>query len=125
MSHDDPRYTVGSGNVFADLGLPEPDIEEAKADLALQLVQAIKGRGWTQARAAEALKIDQARISLLMRGRLSGFAADWLMRSLQRLDYDVDIHVTLKPSSRPRAGIYVHGMVNAVEAKGDDQGVIS
>jgi hypothetical protein len=40
--------TPSSGNVFADLGVPQPEEELAKADLAIHLRDAIKRRRLTQ-----------------------------------------------------------------------------
>ena len=42
-----------SGNVFADLGLPNPEQELLKARLTLQIYKIIKARGLTQARPAK------------------------------------------------------------------------
>lgn len=64
----DERVTRGSGNVFADLGLPEPEKALAKAKLVHALAQAIEERGTTPGQAAELLGVDQARVSALLRG---------------------------------------------------------
>lgn len=50
--------TAGSGNVFADIGLPEPEEELTKAQLASQIRQAIKRQRLTQAAAATHMGID-------------------------------------------------------------------
>jgi predicted XRE-type DNA-binding protein len=93
----DERIVASSGNVFADLGLPDADEALAKADLARQIVRLIKRRNWTQAQAARAFGIDQPKVSALMRGRLTGFSTARLIRFLNDLDQDVEIAV------RPRA----------------------
>ncbi len=46
-----------SGNVFADLGLPNPELELVKAHLTLEIYKIVKGRGLTQAQAGEILGI--------------------------------------------------------------------
>ena len=65
-------FERSSGNVFADLGLPNPEQELLKARLTLQIYRLIKERGLTQARAGEILGIHQPRVSASMqsRGRL-------------------------------------------------------
>lgn len=98
----------GSGNVFADIGLPNPEERLAKADLALRIAEAIRGRRLTQARAARALKIDQPKVSRLLRGQLSGFSTERLMHFLTLLGRDVEIAV--KPAPRSRR----HGHVRVV-----------
>ena len=100
MSNErDPVFEVSSGNVFADLGHPNPDAAMAKAKLARQIAAIIDQRGWTQAQAATALGIDQPKVSALVRGRLRDVSTERLMRLLTRLDLDVDI--TVSPNSSP------------------------
>ena len=90
----------GSGNVFADLGLPNPEERLAKAGLAIRIVLAIRSRKLTQVRAARVLKIDQPKVSRLLRGQLSGFSAERLMHFLTLLGSDVEIVV--RPARRSR-----------------------
>lgn len=66
--------TVSSGNVFADLGLPQPEERALKSQLALQIRQLIAAKGWTQAQAAAVLELDQPKVSHLLRGRVAGFS---------------------------------------------------
>ena len=74
-----------SGNIFADLDLPNPEERLAKADLAIRISHAIRARRLTHAEAALLLKIDQPEISQLLRGRLSGFSSERLMHFLTLL----------------------------------------
>ena len=67
------RVTRGSGNVFADLGLPQPEERLAKAALALELARLIRAGGLTQKAAAERLGIDQPKVSHLSRGGSRAF----------------------------------------------------
>ncbi|MGH9736213.1 MAG: helix-turn-helix domain-containing protein [Candidatus Acidiferrales bacterium] len=90
----------GSGNVFADIGLPNPEGRLAKAGLAIRISEAIRARRLTQTRAAHILKIDQPKISRLLRGQLSGFSAERLMHFLTLLGRDIEI--TVKPAPRSR-----------------------
>src|ERR1700747_107141 len=90
----------GSGNVFADVGLPNPEERLAKADLGIRIGTAIRARRLTQARAARLLKIDQPKVSRLLRGQLSGFSTERLMRFLTLLGRDVEIVVKTAPRSR-------------------------
>ena len=92
----------GSGNVFADIGLPNPEERLAKADLAIRISEAIRARRLTQTCAAHILKIDQPKISRLLRGQLSGFSAERLMHFLTLLGRDVEI--TVKSAARSRQG---------------------
>jgi predicted XRE-type DNA-binding protein len=90
----------GSGNIFADIGLPNPDERLTKAELAIRIPEAIRARRLTQTRAARILKIDQPKISRLLRGQLSGFSTERLMHFLTLLGRDVEITVKPAPQSR-------------------------
>lgn len=96
---EEPELTWSSGNVFADLGLEDPDLLLAKADLAIAITGLIRERGLTQTAAARELGVDQARISAIMRGRLDGFSLQRLMSFARLLGQDVQITVT--PSVDP------------------------
>jgi len=97
----------GSGNIFADIGLPNPEERLAKADLAIRITEAIRARRLTQTQAARILNIDQPKISRLLRGHLSGFSAERLMHFLTLLGRDVEITVTPAPRSRRQGHLRV------------------
>ena len=80
-----------SGNVFADLGLKDPEELLAKAELVHRICDIIAERKLTQLRAAKLLGIDQPKISALMHGKLDGFSTDRLFRFLNALGSDVEI----------------------------------
>jgi predicted XRE-type DNA-binding protein len=101
------RMVRGTGNVFADLGLPRPEERLAKASLALEIERVIRKRGLSQAAAAEALGIDQPKVSALRNGRLNGFSVERLIRFLNALDRDVEIVIKPKPRSRRRGQLRV------------------
>ncbi len=98
---------IGSENVFADLGLPKPEERLVKAQLVQRISEIIKERNLTQRKAGEILEIDQAKVSKLVRGRLSEFSTSTLMEYLTRLDQDVEIVVRPKPSSKQTASLLV------------------
>ena len=90
---DDNRVRVSSGNVFADLGLPNPEERLVKAELASKISSLIDDKQLTQMNAAELLGIDKLKVSALVRGHLSGFSTERLLRFLLALGNDVDIVV--------------------------------
>jgi len=75
---DDTDVTEGSGNVFVDLGLPDPEERLAKARLASRILDAIEARGWTTEQVPEALSLSEAEVSRLLAGRLKGFSVERL-----------------------------------------------
>ena len=106
-SKDDNRVTESSGNVFADLDVPHPEEALAKSRLAQRITDVVGKRRLTQAGAAAVLGIDQPKVSALLRGRLTGFSTDRLLRFLSALHQDVEIVVRDKPRSRRRARLTV------------------
>jgi len=107
------KVTRSSGNVFADLGLPNPEEHRAKSTLALTIAERIEDRGMTQAEAARVLGLTQPGVSNLVRGKLEKFTLDRLMRLLRKLDYDVKISLRPKPKSRKEATLSVVGHQNS------------
>jgi len=99
--------TPSSGNVFADLNLPQADDLLAKAELAAKIIAEIEQRRMTQSRAAATLGVDQPKISALKQGKLSGFSIERLMRFLLLLGRDIEITVKGKPKSRSTARLRV------------------
>ena len=93
------RVTEGSGNVFADVGLPDPEEALAKAELARQVNRLLAARGLSQMEAGKLLKIPQPRVSDSTRGRLVNFSLEKLMVFARRLGMDIEIRI--KPSRRP------------------------
>ena len=78
-----------SGNVFADLGIENPDEYLAKSGLAAQILRIVQSRGLTQAAAGKLLGITQPNVSKRLNGRLDGFSTDRLFRFLNRLSCDI------------------------------------
>jgi predicted XRE-type DNA-binding protein len=92
--------SVGSGNVFKDLGLKNAEELLAKAKLAARIVLILEERNLTQAQAASVLGIDQPKVSQVYRGRLDDFSIERLMRFLTTLHRDVRIVIDEKPRRR-------------------------
>jgi predicted XRE-type DNA-binding protein len=107
MKMPNRESTPSSGNVFADLNLPQADDLLAKAELTSKIIAEIQRRRITQAQAAEILRIDQPKISALKQGKLSGFSVERLMRFLLLLGRDIEIAVKEKPRTRPTARLRV------------------
>jgi len=105
--------TPSTGNVFADMGLPEPEEELTKAQLATHIRQVIKRRRLTQVAAATLMAIDQPKVSALLNGRLANFSSERLMRLLTALGQDVDITIKDKPRNRVQGRIRVLGEAHA------------
>ena len=90
-----------SGNVFADLGLPDAEEKQTKVRLAVAINQIIEAMGLSQTAAAQLLRINQPKISALVNYRLSGFSVERLINFLNALGRDVEIVIRKTRSSRP------------------------
>jgi predicted XRE-type DNA-binding protein len=88
------EYTIGSGNVYSDFGFPNPQEADTKAGLAMAITAIIKENNRTQQEAAEIIGIDQPKVSKIIRGLLSEFTIERLMKFLNNLNYDIEL--TLK-----------------------------
>jgi predicted XRE-type DNA-binding protein len=100
------RICPSSGNVFADLRIPNPEWYLVKSALAVQIVKIIKRRRLTQAAAGKQLDINQPKVSALLNGRLDGFSTDRLIRFLNALGCDVKISVS-RPHPRKAGQVQV------------------
>ncbi len=92
------KMEVGSGNIFADLGLPDADELLLKSQIVAALHRLITARKLTQTAAAKRIGIGQPDLSNVLRGRFRGYSTERLMRMLTAFDQDVEITV------RPRRG---------------------
>jgi predicted XRE-type DNA-binding protein len=93
------------GNVFADLGLAGAEEHLIKAGLVQKIGRIIERRGLTQTAAAQAMGIDQPKVSAMLAGHFRGYSVERLMRFLVALGQDVEIVV--KPSKRRSAELRV------------------
>jgi predicted XRE-type DNA-binding protein len=93
------EFEVGSGNVFADLGLPDADKLKIKAGLVIEIRKAMRSLDLTQQEAAKRMGITQPKVSDMMRGDFSNLSERKLMDCLNRLGYDIEINVT--PATQP------------------------
>ena len=88
-----------SGNVYADLGLPDAEKLKIKTGLVVEIRKAMRRLGLTQQEAAKRMGITQPKVSDMMRGDFSNLSERKLMDCLNRLGYDIEIKV--KPTSEP------------------------
>jgi len=96
---DGIEVEAGSGNVFADLGLPDADKLKNKSGLVIEITRAVRKFGLTQQDAAKRMGITQPKLSGMMRGDFSNLSERKRMDCLNRLGYDIEIKV--KPTTEP------------------------
>ena len=87
------EHEQGSGNVFADIGLPNADEHLVKAKLVFKIDGLMKERGLKQIEAADLFGVKQPDISKMLRGDFRQFSVERLLRFLVALGQDVEIVV--------------------------------
>lgn len=96
---DDIEIETGSGNVFADLELPDANKLKIKSGLVIEITRAVRRLGLTQEEAGRRMGIPQPKVSGLLRGDFANLSERKLMECLNRLGYDIEIKV--KPIAEP------------------------
>lgn len=96
VARPEPAHEGGrsSGNVFADLDLPHPEIELAKVRLAAEINAALALRGNSQAKRALVLGVAQPVVSNLERFELAGFSIERLMKYAKHLGLTVEMSIS-------------------------------
>ena len=90
---------TSSGNVFADLGLPDAEKLKIKSGLVIEITRAVRRLGLTQEEAGRRMGIPQPKVSGMMRGDFTNLSERKLMDCLNRLGYDIEIKV--RPAAKP------------------------
>lgn len=111
------KVTPSSGNIFADMGLPNPEERLLKAKLARFVNRALEGKGWTQTEAAGVLGITQPDVSDLSRGRLKNFSVERLLQFLSRLERRVTITISSETEDVPLEEIVIPQGRRVTEAR--------
>ncbi|NVM79106.1 putative XRE-type DNA-binding protein [Duganella sp. SG902] len=96
---NDTEVEVSSGNVFADLGLPDANKLKVKSGLVVEITKALRRLELTQEEAGRRMGIPQSKVSAMMRGDFANLSERKLMECLNRLGYDIEIKV--RPTSEP------------------------
>jgi predicted XRE-type DNA-binding protein len=100
MTDDDMELIHGSGNVFRDLGLPNPEIQQLKAILAAEIIGVLDGEKLTVRRAHDLTGFAASDFSRVRQAKLSRFTVDRLMAMLDKLAQDVEVTVSVQPRRR-------------------------
>jgi predicted XRE-type DNA-binding protein len=83
----------GSGNVFADLDLPDAEKLKIKAGLVIEIRKAMRRLELNQQEAAKRMGLTQPKVSDMMRGDFSNLSERKLMDCLTRLGYNIEIKI--------------------------------
>jgi len=84
---------VAVKSAYEELGFPDADAMQVKAELAMRIAEILGGRGWSQQQAAKVLGMTQPKLSQMLRGQFRGISETRMMDCLVRLGCDVKIVV--------------------------------
>lgn len=99
--------TLSSGNVFADLGLPNPEEHLLKSNIAIEIRKLIEAKSLTQAEAARLVGLSQPKVSDILRGRLAGYSVERLLAIVNRLGRSVEVRISAQDIPVAQARITV------------------
>lgn len=96
------KIEMSSGNIFADLGLPDAEAHFLKAQIVSEIYRLTHERKLTQSQAGERMGISQPEVSRLFKGNFREYSVDRLMGFLTAFDRDIEIVV--KPHKKAGKG---------------------
>lgn len=111
------RIVKGSGNVFADIGVPDPETHLIKAELVRRIGELIEATKLTQAKAAKQMEMTQPDVSSMLAGQFRPISIERLMRCLVALGQSVTIDVGPPAPKSGRPGIEVRPSRSARQAR--------
>jgi predicted XRE-type DNA-binding protein len=97
-----PKFELGSGNIFADLGLPDAGPHFLKAQIVSEIYRLCTARKLTQVQVGKRLGISQPEVSRMFKGHFREYSIERLMEFLTSFDRDVEIVV--RPHKKSRKG---------------------
>jgi predicted XRE-type DNA-binding protein len=89
----------GSGNVFRDLNIPNADVEQLKAILAVEIVKALDAQKLTVRAAHRLTGFAAADFSRIRNAELARFTVDRLMTMINQLGSRVDVAIKIKKAT--------------------------
>lgn len=93
MGADQEMVIKGTGNVFADLGLPDPALCRLKADVVILIRDEAEHLGLSEIELARAVGLSPAEVSRLLRGQVGDCSLERMLGYLTSLGVDVDVTV--------------------------------
>jgi len=97
---DDTEIVRGSGNVFRDFGRENADLDQLKSILAAKIIGVLDAKDFSVRKAQSATGIAAADFSRIRNAQLDRFTVDRLMTILNRLDQQVKVQVSVRPSMK-------------------------
>jgi|SRR5665647_795690 len=104
-------------SAFHVLGLEDADDLVLRAELMRKIGAIIEAKQLTQLEAGRLVGMDQPRISALMRGKITKFSTDRLIRALNDLGQDIELRI--RPATQPKGVVKIVGGKSSRPTKTD------
>jgi predicted XRE-type DNA-binding protein len=104
---EEPEIVRGSGNVFADLGLPDPEGHLLKAGIVVNIQKIIRERELSEGSAAARMGLETAELKRMLVGHFTEYSVDDLLKMVNALGSDVQIVITTKETTGDKATLSV------------------
>lgn len=105
---DDFELVRGSGNIFRDFKMPNPELEHLRATLAAQIIKTLDKRKLSVREAGALTGINYTEFSRIRRVKLDGFTVDRMWKMLDLLGQTVDVKVKVHPAAKPPRAAQAH-----------------
>jgi predicted XRE-type DNA-binding protein len=92
------KIEAGSGNIFADLGLPDAGPHFLKAQIVAEIYRLAAAKKLTQAQVGKRLGISQPEVSRMFKGHFREYSIERLMAFLA--SFGRDIEIVVRPRSK-------------------------
>ena len=112
MSDERIKVERGSGNVYKDLGFPNPEEMQAKAHLVFKIQDIINERKLNLDEASKILCMDKSELSNMLDGQFHSCTIDSILSLLRKLDHDIEIVLHKRPPNTPSAGLRISTSVS-------------
>jgi predicted XRE-type DNA-binding protein len=103
MNKNHIEVVRGSGNVFRDLNVPNPDLEQLRAILAARIIIVLDRKKLTVRSAQKLTGFAAADFSRIRQAKIARFTIDRLMSILNRLDQEVEVSVSVHPRAKRKS----------------------
>lgn len=107
MNNEKIKVEIGSGNVYKDLGFPNPEEMQAKAHLVFRIQDTITERKLSLRKAAKILRISKSELLNLLHGQFESCTIDHILSLLRKLDHDIEIVLHKRPANTPPAALRI------------------
>ena len=108
MNKEQIEVVRGGDNPFRDVGLPNPELENARATLAAEIIGILNARNLSKRKAASITGIDPADITRIRNADLKGFTMDRMVKILATLNHRVEVKVHPIRTRRAKSADVLH-----------------